>query len=131
MLLLGIVEQSLSSWRSPILLVPKKDNTYRFCVDYRKVNLVTKKDAYPIPHVSQIWESLKDACYLISLDIKSAYWQIPVKEASREYTAFTVSGRGLFQFRRVPFGIKNAPATFQRPINRSLVQIFSCMFLFI
>lgn len=114
----GIVEPSKSSWSSPILLVPKKDGTYRFCVDYRKLNAVTKKDAYPIPYVSAILDRLRDARFLSSLDIKSAYWQVSVKESSREYTAFTVPGRGLYQFRRMPFGLTNAPATWQRLIDR-------------
>lgn len=116
----GIVEPSQSSWSSPILMVPKKDGTFRFCVDYRRLNKVTKKDAYPIPYVSAILDRLKGAKYLSSLDIKSAYWQIPVEEASRDFTAFTIPGRGLFQFRRMPFGLTNAPATWQRLIDRVL-----------
>lgn len=116
----GIIEPSQSPWSSPILMVPKKDGTFRFCVDYRRLNKVTKKDAYPLPYVSAILDRLRGAKYLSSLDIKSAYWQIPVDEASRDYTAFTVPGRGLFQFKRMPFGLTNAPATWQRLIDRVL-----------
>ena len=115
-----IIEPSSSPWSSPILLVPKKDSGYRFCVDYRKLNQVTKKDAYPIPYVSSILDRLRGAKYLSSLDIKSAYWQIPVSPCSREYTAFTVPGRGLYQFRRMPFGLSNAPAVWQRLIETVL-----------
>lgn len=111
MLAEGIVEPSQSAWSSPILLVPKKDGGYRFCVDYRRLNAVTKKDAYPLPYVSATLDRLRDARYLSSLDIKSAYWQIPVKESSRELTAFTVPRRGLFHFKRMPFGLTNTPAT--------------------
>lgn len=120
MLKLGIVEPSKSPWASPILLVPKKDGTRRFCVDFRKLNQVSVKDSYPLPYVSQTLDKLRDAKYLTSLDIKSAYHQIPVAESSRDYTAFTVPGRGLFRWCRMPFGLSSAPATFQRFIDQVL-----------
>lgn len=120
MLELGVIEPSKSAWSSPILLVPKGDQTYRFCVDYRALNKVTKKDAYPLPYVSAILDRLRGARYLSALDIKSAYWQIGVKEECREYTAFTVPNRGLYQFKRMPFGLTNAPATWQRFIDNVL-----------
>lgn len=115
-----VIEPSQSAWSSPVLLVPKKDGQYRFCVDYRRLNKVTKKDAYPLPYMSSILDKLRNAKYLSSLDIKSAYWQVSVAKESREYTAFTVPGRGLFQFKRMPFGLCNSPATFQRLIDRVL-----------
>lgn len=114
----GIVEPSNSPWSSPVLLVKKHDNSYRFVVDYRKLNAVTKKDAYPIPYVNSILDKLRNAKYLSSLDLKSAYWQIPVANESREKTAFTVPGRGLFQFTRMPFGLHNSPATWQRLMDK-------------
>lgn len=114
----GIVERSNSPWSSPILLVPKKDKTYRFVVDYRKLNNVTEKDAYPLPYISHTLDKLRDARYLTSLDIKSAYFQIPIAENSRKYTAFTVPNRGLFQFRRLPMGLSGSPAVWQRFIDR-------------
>lgn len=116
----GIIEPSKSGWSSPILLVPKRDGSYRFCVDYRALNAVTKKDAYPIPYVSAILDRLRDARYLSTLDVKSAFWQVSVKESSREFTAFTVPGRGLFQFKRMPFGLTNSPATWQRLLDSVL-----------
>lgn len=120
MLELDVIEPSKSPWSSPVLLVPKEDKTYRFCVDYRALNSVTKKDAYPIPFISSILDKLRGARYLSSMDIKSAYWQVPVKPECREFTAFTIPSRGLYQFKRMPFGLSNAPATWQRLIDRVL-----------
>lgn len=120
MLRLGIVEPSSSPWSSPILLVKKKDGKFRFCVDYRKLNSVTVRDSYPLPQVSDILDKLRNAKYISSLDVKSAYWQVPVAESSRQYTAFTVPNRGLFQFRRMPFGLHNAPATWMRLLDSIL-----------
>lgn len=116
----GIVEPSNSPWASPIILVKKSDGTYRFCVDYRQLNKVTKRDAYPLPFVSATLDKLRDAHYLTTLDIKSAYWQIPLSEKSKPLTAFVVPTRGLYQFTRMPFGLHNAPATWQRFIDRTL-----------
>ena len=121
MLKLGVIEPSKSPWSSPVLLVPKTTpNEYRFCVDYRALNKVTRKDAYPLPYITHILDRLRGAKFLSSMDIKSAYWQIAVTKESRPYTAFTVPGRGLFQFRRMPFGLTNAPASWQRLIDTVL-----------
>lgn len=114
MLAAGIIEPSSSAWSSPVLMVPKPDGTYRFCVDFRKLNAVTTKDAYPIPYVSAILNKLRKAKYMSSLDIKSAFWQIKMSESSKHYTAFTVPGRGLYQFTRMPFGVANGPSFWQR-----------------
>lgn len=98
MLDLDVVEKSNSGWSSPVIMVPKKDGTYRFCVDYRKLNTVTEKDAYPLPYISDMLDNLRGAKFLSSLDIKSACWQVLLEENSRQYTAFTIPSRGLFQF---------------------------------
>lgn len=116
----GVVEPSTSSWSSPLRLVQKPQGGYRVCVDFRQVNALSKKDAYPLPYVSQILDQLRNARFLSSLDIKSAFWQIPLEEGSREKTAFTVPGRGLFQFKKMPFGLHNSPATWQRLIDKVL-----------
>lgn len=92
----GIVEPSNSAWSSPILLVQKIDGSYRFCVDFRKLNAVTERDSYPLPYVSHTLDKLRDARYLSTLDVKSAFWQVSVEKGSRQYSAFTVPGRGLF-----------------------------------
>jgi hypothetical protein len=113
----GIIEPSRSAWYSPVYLVPKKDGSYRFCVDYRKLNSVTKPDAYPLPYISSILDQLRDCRYMSSLDIKSAFWQVEVAPEHREFTAFTFPGRGLYHFKRMPFGLINSPATWQRIID--------------
>lgn len=131
MLAQGIVEPSTSPWSSPIVMVRKGDGSYRFCVDYRKLNKVTDRDAYPLPLVTTTLDKLRDAKYLSSLDIKSAYWQVPVSGESKPLTAFTVPGRGLFQFRRMPFGLHNAPATWQRLIDRLLSPLEQYVFVYL
>lgn len=118
MLAEDIVEPSNSPWSSPIILIKKPDGGWRFCVDYRALNKVSLPDAYPLPFVSHTLDKLRDARYLSTLDIKSAYWQIPVAKESRPLTAFTVPNRGLFRFKRMPFGLHSAPAVWQRLIDR-------------
>lgn len=120
MLELGVVESSQSAWSSPIMLLDKPDGSKRFVVDFRAVNKVSKKDAYPLPQVTTILDRLRDARYLSSLDIKSAYWQIELEENSKERTAFAIPGRGLYQFVTMPFGLCGAPATWQRFVDTVL-----------
>ena len=109
----GVVERSTSPWASPIVLMKKKDGTVRFCVDYRKVNNITRKDAYPLPRIDTTLDTLSGSQWFSTLDLLSGYWQVEVEEADRDKTAFCVT-EGLFQFRVMPFGLSNAPATFQR-----------------
>ena len=120
MLQMGIIEPSVSNWRSPIVLVPKPDGTTRFCVDFRELNRVAKFDAYPMPRAHLLIDQLGKATYLSALDLTKGYWQVPVHPEDREKTAFAVPG-GLLQFRRMPFGLHGAAATFQRLVDRALV----------
>lgn len=120
MLDLDIVEPSKSPWSAPIVLLDKPDGSRRFCINFKALNAVTKPDAYPLPKVTHILDRLRDARYLSSLDIKSAFWQIPLDPDSKEKTAFTVPGRGLYHFNAMPFGLHNAPATWQRFIDSVL-----------
>lgn len=131
MLKKGIIEPSTSPWSSPIVMVKKPDGSYRFCVDYRKLNRVTERDAYPLPFISSTLDKLRDAKYLSSLDIKSAYWQVPMESKCKTYTAFTVPGRGLFQFCRMPFGLHNSPATWQRLVDRVLSHMEQHVFVYL
>ena len=118
----GIIQPSVSAWASPIVLVPKRDDTLRFCVDYRKLNAVTKKDVYPLPRINDILDTLGKSRYFTTLDLASGFWQIEMDPATREKSAFTTHC-GLFEFVRMPFGMCNAPATFQRLMQLILAGI--------
>ena len=109
MLKKGIIEPSTSSWSSPVVLVEKKDGSPRFCVDFRKLNNVTVKEAYPLPNAEELIDELSGSRWFSTLDLASGYWQV-----DREKTAFTFHGKGLFYFKVMCFGLINAPATFQR-----------------
>lgn len=114
----GVIEPSSSPWSSPIVLVKKASGGLRFCIDFRKVNEASEKDAYPLPRIDSILDKLREARFISTLDLKSGYWQVPLKKESRPITAFTVPGKGLFQFRVMPFGLHSAGATFQRLVDR-------------
>lgn len=121
----GVIEPSNSAWNNPVTLAPKSDGTFRFCLDSRKLNEVTKHDAYPLPYISHILDQLRDAKYLSSLDLKAAYHQILLDPESREKTAFTVMNRGLFHFRRLCFGLTSAGSTQQRLMDKLFGPEFS------
>ena len=109
----GIIEESQSPWSSALVLVRKKDGTLRCCVDYRALNSATTKDSYPLPRIDDTLDALSGAQWFSTLDLKSGYHQVPVAPEDRPKTAFS-SGSGLWQFRILPFGLCNAPATFER-----------------
>ena len=124
----GIITPSRSPWASPIVLVTKKDGSTRFCVDYRKVNTVTRKDAYPLPRVDDTLDTLSGSTWFSTIDLKSGYWQVEMTPNDREKTAFCTQ-EGLFEFNVMPFGLCNASATFQRLMDCVLagLQWSSCL----
>eukprot|EP00794_Sanderia_malayensis_P021266 gene21266-biopygen16300 len=103
MLAQKVIQPSTSPWASPVVLVIKKDGTYRFCIDYRKVNLVTKTDAHPFPRVDDLLDSLSNNTYFSTLDLRSGYWQVEMSPEAREKTAF-ITPAELFEFLRMPYG---------------------------
>lgn len=109
----GIIEESTSPWCSPIVLVKKKDGSFRFCIDLRAVNAVTQNVCHPLPRTDDALDSLAGATYFSTLDMASGYWQVCLSREDRPKTAFS-TGKGLHQFRAMPFGLKNSGATFQR-----------------
>ncbi|CAD6186088.1 unnamed protein product [Caenorhabditis auriculariae] len=112
----GIIEPSLSTFTSPVVLVKKKDSTWRFTVDYRQLNAVTKKQVYLIPTVSEIVDLAAGAKFFTNLDLISGFFQLPLREEDRPLTAFTTPS-GTYQFRRMPMGLCGAPHTFQSAVQ--------------
>jgi len=111
-----VVRPSTSEQAIPVVVVPKKDGSPRFCVDYRRLNAVTKKDSNPIPRMEDCIDSLGDARVFSTLDCKAGYWQIPMALGDIDKDAFTCH-MGTFEYLKMAFGLTNAPATFQRALG--------------
>ena len=122
MLTQGIIDPSSSKWALPVVLIKKKDGSLRLCIDYRKVNAVSTSYVYPIPCIDDLIDELGQAKFITTLDlhVTHGYWQVPVAEEHCQKTAF-ITPYGLYQFRNMPFGLKGAPATFQRMMNNLLM----------
>ena len=123
MLDLGAIRPSNSPWASAIVLVRKKDGRLRFCIDLRKLNNRTVKDAYSLPRIESILDSLGGAQIFSTLDLKAGYWQVEMAEECKAYTAFTCGPLGFYECDTMPFGATNAPATFQRLMHDCLGEL--------
>lgn len=127
-----IIEESTSPYSSNIVTVRKKCGGLRMCIDYRKLNLFTKKNAYGMPRSDDLVDCLQGAKYFASLDLFSGYHQIGMDEESKEYTAFTVGALGFYQFKRLPFGLCNSQSTFQymmEHVLHGLVMKICCCYI--
>ncbi|KAG5276768.1 hypothetical protein AALO_G00109520 [Alosa alosa] len=130
MLALGVIERSTSEWSNPVVLVPKKDGTLRFCIDFQRVNAQSKFDAYPMPRLEDLIERQGKATYITTLDLCKGYWQVPLTEETKPYIAFRTP-QGLYHFTVMPDGLQGAPATFQRLMDIVLsgTELFAAAYL--
>ena len=127
----GVVQPSCSDWASRPSFAPKKDGTVRFCLNFRKLNQFVAKDNYPLPRAPDLLENLGKKNFFTSLDAAMGYWQIPIHPDDRKYTA-VITQAGLYEFIRMPFGLSNAPATYQRMMDQILkdgLRKFTCVYL--
>ena len=120
MLEAGVIHPSQSLWCNAVVLVRKKDGTLHFCVDFRHLNVWTKKDSYPLPCIQEALESMAGSAHFSSIDFKSGFWQIKMALESQQYMALTVGNLGFYKFTHMPFGLCNAPATFQCLMQNTL-----------
>ena len=115
----NIIEPSQSNWSSPCVIVPKPDGSIRFCTDFRKVNSITKTDSFPIPRMEDCIDRIGKAKFITKCDLLKGYWCVPMSQRAKEISAF-VTPDSLYQYKVMPYGMKNSQATFQRMMNNCL-----------
>lgn len=120
-----MAKPSNSSWSSPCILVPKPDGTSRLCTDYRRVNTVTIPDSFPLPRIDDCIDRIGSAAYVSKLDLLKGYWQVPLTSRASDISAF-VTPDNFLQYTVMPFGMRNAPATFQRLVNTVFADVPNC-----
>ena len=119
----GVIQPSNSPWCNAVVLMRKKDGSLRFCIDFRKLNALTVKDSHLLPHICETLESLAGAAHYSTFDMNSGFWQVPMDEESKQYTAFTLGSMGLYECESMPFGLCNAPPIFQRLMQNCLGEL--------
>ena len=119
----GVIRPSNSPWCNAVVLVSKKDGLFCFCIDFRKLNSLTVKDSHPLPCICETLESLAGAAHYSTFNMNSGFWQVPMDEESKQYTAFTLGSMGLYECESMPFGLCNAPPTFQRLMQNCLGEL--------
>ena len=119
----GVVQPSNSPWCNAVVLVRKKDGSLHFCIDFRRLNALTIKDSHPLPRICETLESLAGAAHYSTFDLNSGFWQVPMDKESKQHTAFTLGSMGLYECESMPFGLCNAPPTFQRFMQNCLGEL--------
>ena len=123
MLEVGGIHPRQTLWCNVVVLVRKKDGTPCFCVDFRCLNMWTKKDSYPLPRIQEVLESMVGSAHFLSMDFKSGFWQIKMVQESQQYTAFMVGNLRFYEFTRMLFGLCNAPVTFKHLMQNTLGEL--------
>ena len=123
-----VIVESKSPWSAPVVLIPKHDGSKRFCIDYRKLNIVTKTEYWPMPNIKEIFDNFSGSKYFTKIDIKNAFWQLKLSSRSREKTGFSTPD-GHYQWNVMPFGLKNAPQDYCKLMHqifgsKKFVEIF-------
>ena len=119
----GTIHPSQSPWCNAVVLVWKKDGGLRFCIDFHRLNSQTKKDADPLPQMQETMESMVGTRFFSTMDLKLGFWQVKMAKDSQQYTAFMVGSMGVNEFLRMPYGLCNAPETFQRLMQNCLGEL--------
>ena len=119
----GVIRPSNSPWCNAVVLVRKKDGSLHFCIDFRKLNSLTVKDSHPLPRICETLASLAGAAHYSMFDMNTGFWQVPMSPESKQYTAFTLGSMGLYECESMPFGLCNAPPTFQRLMQNCLGEL--------